>query len=926
MTPGGEETIRLAVPAQGWLADYERALERSALGAISREVVLQDSRYIGDSAALSIDDARWGEARVRTGAVMGAVQSGKTASMIGVVASSLDQGVNVVVVLAGTQVSLWQQGLSRIRSQLDAGPGARMRRVLVPNSDYRRGGPSAIYNMTDGQVTRALTRGRPIIAVAMKQVDHLLHLGQVLHNVVYPAAEAAGVAIRLLVVDDEADDSSIADEGLPWGSPDLEVYKQVPRRIVDLWESRRQPGRTVSESVFATYVAYTATPQANFLQDPQNPLAPRDFVASLRTPGPEGSVTPRTLTYRVPEGLNGWYTGADIFYGDLASSLCLVGNGTSHDEAEPSEDESPGDPTPSLDTTMVIDATRAFLVAAAVRLSRFPGRYGPRSGRDRIFASKAEVIQNLAPVSSMLVHPSSAMESHFEVADLIRAWWDGAPGGIAGGVVDDIDQNEPLWRAWVDSYRLSAERATDAFELPGASPSSRTVPAWEELRDLLIKEIVPATTIAVVNSDPNADERPSFEPWFDDAGWHSPRNQSTIFVAGNVMSRGLTLEGLLTTLFTRSSSAPLEDSQTQMQRWFGYRGTYIDLCRVFLTEEQFSLFTRYADDDHALRSQVLAAMESPSGPIPDFTVLQGHSFRATAKVSGLVGRQLRPGSRPFVSHLNPVGADRDNLALVANLLQRAESAGRLKKDKRGLVTLDELSLLDTADLLDELCYEDHGLVPFEAARWRALEKQAHLGEGDLEFPLYRPPPVDSGGVDLGARSPYVIAAYLRFWAACLDRKVRGVLSDDLPPQRWSLLNLEDKRVKQPRFRVGVRFGGGVSVGAGPFARLSDALDLEIKPMARDTAGGALAADWGSRKAVGAGYVGDDLFDIALLGEEPRLHEDGSRQEGCPGLLLFHFVQRLPDQSGGIALGLSIPRGGPDHVEAVSSARRRNYDA
>ncbi|MFC6448859.1 Z1 domain-containing protein [Cellulomonas gelida] len=122
------------------------------------------------------------------------------------------------------------------------------------------------------------------------------------------------------------------------------------------------------------------------------------------------------------------------------------------------------------------------------------------------------------------------------------------------------------------------------------------------------------------------------------------------------MSRGLTLEGLLTTLFTRRSSAPLADTQMQMQRWFGYRGAYIDLCRVFLSRAQLELFTRYADADHALRSQVLAAMQS-SGVLPDFTVLQGHAFQATGKISGLTGKQLRPGSRPFVRHLNPPRRD-----------------------------------------------------------------------------------------------------------------------------------------------------------------------------------------------------------------------------------------------------------------------------
>lgn len=933
MTVGGHEVIHLAKSSADWSTEYERALAITGLGETSRRVVLDDSRFIADRAALDVSDPQWGSSRVRTGVVMGAVQSGKTASMIGVVARSLDNGVNVVVVLAGTQVSLWDQSMGRIQSQLDGGAKPLLRRVFLPNPDdmghSRRAGPAEAYGIAAGQAARALGRGRPIIFVAMKQVDHLLHLGQVLQNVVFPAAATVGMPVRILVVDDEADDSSIADDGFQWGAPELDVYKQIPRRIVDLWEDRSRPGRTVSEHVFATYLAYTATPQANFLQDPENPLAPRDFVASLRTPGPSGALSPRTLTYRVPEGINGWYTGADVFYGDLAPTLCLVGAATDPPADVPaaSADRGPVSEAaegaalecPATEMAEIVDATRAYLLAAAIRLSRAPGRVGPASAGTLTFGSYEDVQRHVAPVSSMLIHPSSAMESQFEVADALREWWDGDASQHGAGALADLAGNQQAWIAWVASYRASGEAVLAAHRVPGGPPEDRSVPEWDVLRQLVVDEIVPRTSIAVVNSDPNADERPSFSPWRDEDGWHAPRNHSTIFVSGNVMSRGLTLEGLLTTMFTRRSSAPLADTQMQMQRWFGYRGAYIDLCRVFLSPEQLQLFTRYADADHALRSQVLAAMES-SDALPDFTVLQGHSFQATGKVSGVVARQLRPGSRPFVRHLNPEGEYDANLAVVSGYFAAAERSGRLVKDPRGLLSLDELSLIECADLLDRMRYTDHGRVQVESDRWRALERQAAIDVGDPEHPLYRAPAMTEGGLDLGSRSPFVIAAYLRFWSACLDREVRGLFTDDSPPQRWSLLSREAKRLNQPRFRVAVRFGAGPPLDLGPFAALGNEIGLEIRPMARRTTSDGLAADWGSRKATGSGYAGDDVFDTTLLGETVPAHPDGTRMEGAPGLVLFHLVER--DNVGAIAVGLSIPSGGPDHVEAVNTARRR----
>ena len=95
----------------------------------------------------------------------------------------------------------------------------------------------------------------------------------------------------------------------------------------------------------------------------------------------------------------------------------------------------------------------------------------------------------------------------------------------------------------------------------------------------------------MINSDERADDRPEFTVQHADDGWRAPRNLSTIFVSGNVMARGITLEGLSTTVFTRAANEPLADTQMQMQRWFGYRGSYIELCRVMVSPAQLRLIS-----------------------------------------------------------------------------------------------------------------------------------------------------------------------------------------------------------------------------------------------------------------------------------------------------------------------------------------------
>ena len=120
------------------------------------------------------------------------------------------------------------------------------------------------------------------------------------------------------------------------------------------------PGETSQANLYATYIAYTATPQANFLQDASNPLAPRDFAISLRTPGtPRGAESRGHRRTPTPAGLKSWYTGGDMFYRSLSSvPLCRT-------EDPPEE--------------VFGNAIRAFLVGSAVRLWRAPERIGPHS-------------------------------------------------------------------------------------------------------------------------------------------------------------------------------------------------------------------------------------------------------------------------------------------------------------------------------------------------------------------------------------------------------------------------------------------------------------------------------------------------------------------------------------------------------------------
>jgi hypothetical protein len=75
-----------------------------------------------------------------------------------------------------------------------------------------------------------------------------------------------------------------------------------------------------------------------------------------------------------------------------------------------------------------------------------------------------------------------------------------------------------------------------------------------------------------------------------------------IAVGGNKLARGLTLEGLLISYFVRASA--MYDTLMQMGRWFGFRGGYEDLTRIWMTPELAGWFSDLASVEYALREDI----------------------------------------------------------------------------------------------------------------------------------------------------------------------------------------------------------------------------------------------------------------------------------------------------------------------------------
>ena len=273
----------------------------------------------------------------------------------------------------------------------------------------------------------------------------------------------------------------------------------------------------------ASYVGYTATPYANVLIDPTYPddLYPRDFIVALPRPnryfGAE-TIFGRGILETDPDDIS--FDGHDLIrYIDESEIESLrPQNARNRDDFEFGV-------TPSMRQAVLY-----YLLAAAARCARGQG--------DKHV--------------TMLVHTSQYVQAHDDARGPLSDLLDEAKSLLRMQDVDFVAELRALWDA-------EQERVPSAG-FPGCPQTSFT-----DLEPHL-SSCADETKVIVENSQ--ADERIDYT--------RDPRKY--IVVGGNVLARGLTLEGLVVSFFLRTSKQ--YDTLMQMGRWFGYRPGYED-CLVF---------------------------------------------------------------------------------------------------------------------------------------------------------------------------------------------------------------------------------------------------------------------------------------------------------------------------------------------------------
>jgi hypothetical protein len=166
--------------------------------------------------------------------------------------------------------------------------------------------------------------------------------------------------------------------------------------------------------------------------------------------------------------------------------------------------------------------------------------------------------------------------------------------------------------------------------------------AWDDVLRALPKA-TSDVRVRLFNSD--TDKRLAAE----DAQWDRPARM--IAVGGDVLSRGLTLEGLCVSYFYRRVTA--SDTLMQMGRWFGYRDGYEDLCRIWINTASADNYRFSADSIDELRTDLRLMLRQNLTPADFGLAVRKHpgallitarnkmkSAQQVSRTIGLAGRRL----------------------------------------------------------------------------------------------------------------------------------------------------------------------------------------------------------------------------------------------------------------------------------------------
>lgn len=570
----------------------------------------------------------------RRGLVVGDVQSGKTSNYIGLICRALDAGYKVIVVLAGMHNNLRSQTQVRIEEGIlgvstDPEQSGRQE-VGVGLSHF----PHPIINSVTTRVEQGdfktavannfrIAPGQdPLIFVVKKNgttLRNLLKWVQTSQTAIPSDTENMNIIpdVPLLLIDDEADQAS----------PNTADVEDNPRRINSLI---RQILRSFAKS---SYVGYTATPFANvFIDD----------GASLDKEGQD--IFPESFIVNVGSPSN--YIGPSTLFG--------IERGESGEMIEKT----------GLDLVRSINDYETWMPRRH-RMDWKPDLSGngkvPDSLRRAVYsyilAGAAKEARGLVPKHhSMLIHVTRFQKVQSRTATQVKELLDEIRLYIGYGSHSEsnpiLKELEYMWESDFrpTTLKIDAQRDELYSEL-----------TWKAVHSH-IKQLLEMIQIRTING--------TVKDVLDYSN-HEAHGLKVIAIGGDKLSRGLTLEGLSISYFLRASK--MYDTLMQMGRWFGYRPDYLDLCRIYMSEDLEEWFTAISEASDELREEIKYMCDSGQTPKQYGLRVRTHpKLMVTSYVKMRSATKLRVNFSDTVSETTSFDYDRKkayaNDAAVENLL------------------------------------------------------------------------------------------------------------------------------------------------------------------------------------------------------------------------------------------------------------------
>lgn len=503
----------------------------------------------------------------RRGMVVGHVQSGKTSNYVGLINKATDAGYKVIIIIAGTISSLRRQTQERIDSgYIGRNSSAFIREKenkIVGVGNYTVG--TDIYSLTsayyksgdEGDFNQAIAKrlnipiGRnPVVLVIKKNKSILENLIDWFSNDIN-AKVVDGTPklfdVPALIIDDEADAASVN------ASRDINDIKTINRLIRTLLNIFNQN----------TFVGYTATPYANlFISQEYNEenttvvknktykigedLFPRDFIINIKAPTNYIGAA-KIFGY---ENANPELTKEplDIFreINDFDPPFFSTIN-------RENKDILPEYLPPSLER-----AIKSFILTCAIR--RVRGHENKHN--------------------SMLVHVALLVRWIDRVAYLVNEKTKEYKNAIQSE--DETLINE-LQEIYETEFLPTTQNVLENLDYTDIRIKPHS---WEEVKKELKNAVLKIDVRSVhgTRSTSNLEYHNIEEIEYN----RHENGLSVIAVGGSRLSRGITLEGLSISYYIRTTR--MYDSLMQMGRWFGYRPGYVDLCRLYTTNQIFEWF------------------------------------------------------------------------------------------------------------------------------------------------------------------------------------------------------------------------------------------------------------------------------------------------------------------------------------------------